>query len=410
MFYYELFEKLESMSGRKDKENLIKENWSEDLKQIFIRVFDYNRQSYTNKIMKLSDFGTVNDFTHEQQTICLSRDIVKLFDYMNASGSACNVNKHMVAWYLDHINEVQAKWDKRILKKDLKIGISESSLNKMYDDFIPTFEVMLCKTVESVDNLVFPIIAQPKLDGMRCVMIDGMLISRNGRTVPNTNLIKHLSNLLKETNYVFDGELYSHELTFNDIMSQVMNDDAELHPSIKYTVYDTMTKSEWEAQKCNTIYNDRWQRITSFVANQPNCEWIGGKVCSSVIELNDYYQECLANKYEGIMVKGRNGLYGWKRVDQSIMGKIKPSEEYDCKIIDIKEGTGKYEKNFGAFIVDNNGVSVNVGSGYTDEERNKFWSQKADLLGQWISVKCQEVTPDGSLRFPVFVRLRDSKD
>lgn len=410
MEYYELFEKLEGIKGRKDKEELIKENWSEELKQIFIRVFDYNRQSYTNKIMKLSDFGTVNDFTHEQQTVCFSRDIVKLFDYMSVSGSACNINKHMVAWYLDHINEVQAKWDKRILQKDLKIGISENSLNKIYDDFIPTFEVMLCKAVENVDDLVFPIIAQPKLDGMRCVMVDGVLISRNGRTIPNTNLLKHLSDLLKETNYVFDGELYSHELTFNEIMSQVMNEDVELHPSIKYTIYDTMTKSEWKAQKCETEYNSRWQRIYSFTHTKSNCVWIGGKIINSTVELNDYYQECLSEGYEGIMVKGLKGLYEWKRVKQKIMGKIKPSETHDLKIINFEEGRGRNEKSLGALICDFGGISVKVGGGYDDEQRKEFWADRANLLGRWIEAKCQEVTPDGSLRFPIFVRFRDSKD
>jgi DNA ligase-1 len=404
MNYCELFEKLESISGRKDKEKLIKENWSEELKQIFLRVYDYNRQSYTNKFI---DFSTTDHNEIEDRDF---KNIVELFDHLNEQGSASNLNKYYVWSYLDDLkNDLQYKWDKKILTKDLKIGVSEKTLNKLFEPFIPTFEVMLAKKVENIDELKFPLIVQPKLDGIRCLKVGKALIGRNGKAIANEKLQELLKNLIKEENYIFDGELYSHELTFNDILSQINSDSKELHPSIKYVVYDLLTKQEWEKQKCETNYSTRWVRIKSFVNLKQNCEWIGGIEVNNVFELKEYYEKCLSEDYEGVMVKSPEGRYEWKRVKENVMGKIKPSETFDCRIVDIKQGSGKYENNFGAFIVDFDGVRVNVGSGYSDLQRKEFWNKKELLINKWIEVKAQEKTVDGSLRFPIFLRIRDDK-
>lgn len=411
MKYYELFEKLESMSGRKDKEKLIKENWSEELKQIFLRVYDYNRQSYTNKFIDLDSITEYPELNKEDLAIIENHNIVELFDFLSKRGSACNWNKYVVACYFDEIykNSIQHKWDKRILLKDLKIGISQKTLNKLFEPFIPVFDVMLANKVENIDELEFPIIAQPKLDGIRCLKVGKSLIGRNGKFISNIKLYEFLQSIIQEENYIFDGELYSHELTFNDILSQINSDDKELHPSIRYTIYDLITKTEWENKKCTTKYYDRWQRILSFVHNKENMVWIGGKIVNSVKELNDYYEECLKDGFEGIMIKDLNGLYEWKRVKQNVMGKIKPSEDHDVIIKGFQEGEGRNEKSLGAFICDFNGVSVKVGSGFDDKQRKEYWENRNTLLDTWVTVKAQEITKDGSLRFPVFVRFRDAK-
>jgi ATP-dependent DNA ligase len=73
-------------------------------------------------------------------------------------------------------------------------------------------------------------------------------------------------------------------------------------------------------------------------------------------------------------------------------------------------GTGKNANRLGNFIVDVDGVKVNVGEGITDKQRDEFWQNKNKLIGKIIEVKFQEKTPDGSLRFPRFVRHRMDKE
>jgi DNA ligase-1 len=87
---------------------------------------------------------------------------------------------------------------------------------------------------------------------------------------------------------------------------------------------------------------------------------------------------------------------------------MKPSITEDLKIVDVQEGTGKYLGRLGAIIVEREGVKINVGSGFKDEERCII-QEASQFIGKIVEVKYDSLTPDKSLRFPRFVRLREDK-
>ena len=65
----------------------------------------------------------------------------------------------------------------------------------------------------------------------------------------------------------------------------------------------------------------------------------------------------------------------------------------------------------GGFNIElDSGKQLKVGSGFKEHERIQFWNDREKLPGRWIKVQYNEVTPDGSLRFPVFLHLRDDKE
>ena len=74
------------------------------------------------------------------------------------------------------------------------------------------------------------------------------------------------------------------------------------------------------------------------------------------------------------------------------------------------EGTGKHSEKLGSVCIDFNGVDVSIGSGFSDDLREKIWSDQSSFIGRTIEVRYQEVTPDGSLRFPTFVCFRNDRD
>ena len=78
-------------------------------------------------------------------------------------------------------------------------------------------------------------------------------------------------------------------------------------------------------------------------------------------------------------------------------------------ITGFQEGTGKYKGTLGALICDYNGVTVDVGSGFSDKIRKNFWAHRKDLLNITVEIQGQEKTEDGSIRFPVFIQLRSDK-
>jgi DNA ligase-1 len=116
--------------------------------------------------------------------------------------------------------------------------------------------------------------------------------------------------------------------------------------------------------------------------------------------------------YEGIMIKSLDAPYQCKRVDAWM--KWKPTITVDLTIVGFEEGTGRNAGRLGAIIyegVDNKrDIRVNVGTGYSDQDREDFWAQRAQLMGMIGEVEADAVTQnqDGtySLRFPRHVRFR----
>jgi DNA ligase-1 len=116
--------------------------------------------------------------------------------------------------------------------------------------------------------------------------------------------------------------------------------------------------------------------------------------------------------YEGIMIKSMDAPYECKRSD--FWMKWKPTITVDLNIVGFEQGTGRNENRLGAIIcegVDNDRtIRVNVGSGFSDSNRDEYWLRRDTLLGDVVEVEADAVTQnqDGSysLRFPRFVRFR----
>jgi ATP-dependent DNA ligase len=131
---------------------------------------------------------------------------------------------------------------------------------------------------------------------------------------------------------------------------------------------------------------------------------------SDVIKLS---QQFLNEGYEGAIVKNKYGMYTFDRSDAWI--KIKPSrlgKDIDVPIVGVTEGKGRLAGSVGNILVSYNGVVSGVGTGMSDVVRKKMWNlhQNGLLVGMLSEVAVQEVTPDGALRFPVFMRLREDRE
>jgi DNA ligase-1 len=93
---------------------------------------------------------------------------------------------------------------------------------------------------------------------------------------------------------------------------------------------------------------------------------------------------------------------------------MKPFIEVSLEVREIEEGTGRNQGRLGAFVCegvdDGRHIRVNVGSGFTDSNRDDFWSQRSDIIGSIVEVRADAVTQnqDGSysLRFPRFKTFR----
>jgi DNA ligase-1 len=162
------------------------------------------------------------------------------------------------------------------------------------------------------------------------------------------------------------------------------------------------------------------EHLRERLTHLPNIKIVQGiEVDLSTAEGHDqmrrYAEDQVAAGYEGIMIKDLQAPYECKRASHWM--KWKPTITVDLEVINVEEGTGRNLGRLGALVCEgsDNGrtITVNVGSGFSDIDRDSFWDAHingGNLVGQVVEVEADVVTQnkDGtySLRFPRFVRFR----
>ena len=229
---------------------------------------------------------------------------------------------------------------------------------------------------------------QPKLDGVRLIWDGKEAISRNGKPILG---VPELINSLKGLPPL-DGELYSHSINFQSIVGSVRRSKNVLeNTDIQYHIYDMPITNEHFFSRYTELSKltlpDRCVRVETVFNNN----------------IDEYYKQCLDNGYEGIMVRNQFGFY--KEGRSSDLLKLKPIDEMEVIIVDIQEGEGKYKGSLGALIRETNGKQVGIGSGFSDAQRDKFYSNPP--IGKTVTINYQGLTNDLIPRFPRFKGIRD---
>jgi len=290
---------------------------------------------------------------------------------------------------------------------------------------------MLAGKVEDINKLTYPLIASPKLDGIRCLMVDGLPVSRKLKRIPNVYICGFLGAGQKMYTG-FDGELMIPGKPFNEISSAVMSEDGT-PTSFEYCVFDTWDNPE-------VPYARRLITLAERVGNLPgklglHIKVIESKVIESVEDLLQYEEDCLWLGYEGVMVRSVDGRYKYGRstTNEGILLKLKRFEDSEAVIIGAIEeqhngnaaevdNLGRTKRSshkagltgkgvLGAFKLRNaQGIEFEVGTGFTAEQRQLYWQGLDMLLGKTVVYKHQ---PSGALdkpRFPVFKGFRHKDD
>jgi DNA ligase-1 len=121
-----------------------------------------------------------------------------------------------------------------------------------------------------------------------------------------------------------------------------------------------------------------------------------------------FYDKCLKNGCDGVVLKHHHSMYEFKRTKTWL--KVKPEHTVDGKVVGVRVGKLKYAGILGALVFEPEGSTVitNV-SGMTDEQRHYWWTHQYAIVGKTIEVKCRGIHPTGKLIEPRFVRIREDK-
>ena len=313
---------------------------------------------------------------------------------------------------------------RRILLKDMRCGVSEKTINNVanknnFENYqIPVFACQLAQDVENhKKKLIGKKILEIKLDGVRAISIlypSGKvdIFSRNGKELHNFDHIKDiLKESIKDKNIkaptVLDGEIISDN--FQNLMKQIhrkvtiQNSDASLY------LFDILPFEDFEKGFYKVSYSRRSEELiewyNSFIVDKKKIQIIDKKS----VDLDNvdgkelfkqFNKDSIVKGYEGIMIKDPDSFYECKRSTTWL--KSKPFIEISLKVIDFEEGTGRNTGRLGAIIAEGEDegkfFKINVGSGFTDEQRLQYWGEKKNLIGQIVEVRADSISKseDGS--------------
>ena len=425
-----VIEKLEADNSRLAKEAVLAEAMKEGLDEFF--------EGVRWALDKLHTFGLkqVPEKEDDSGQGLAWKPFTELADALYRRELTGNAARDAVKLAMDIATKDQ--WNgfyRRILIKDLRCGVSEKTVNKVAKKFpqykVPVFECMLAHDGANHESkIIGKKLVEPKLDGVRCVtVIDNeqqtvTQYTRNGKVLENfTHITEALSREIDTfaRSYVLDGEVVSH--SFQDLMKQVHRKDNVQAQDAKLMVFDIIPLVEFKqgisvmGQRRRSNFLKTYQKLfddLKCIEIVPQREF-DLDVMTDEIEFKDYNKEMVEAGYEGIMIKDPDAKYECKRSTSWL--KQKPFIEVSLEIREVEEGTGRNLGRLGAVVCegvdDEKEIKVNVGSGFTDSDRDTYWDARDSLIGQVVEVRADAVTrnQDGtySLRFPRFLRFRGFK-
>ena len=408
--------KLQSIRGSNAKQAFIKEhnldNWfTQFLYYALNPLFTYNVSEKTLSNLDVPD-----------GELALFDSIFECCDYLSRLRGLDDATLRQVKLLLKKCEPEERELYIKLLSKTLRLGITAKSVNKAIPNLIPTWEVQQSFPIDS-----YPLEPDTefwltqKLNGVRATFYQGRLRGRSGAEFKGLEYITKEIMFAALAGFTLDGELTLKEkgnLSDNEafrVATGIINSDTDDKSGICYTIFDVIPTQFFESNEKRLNYSVRRLVLDELAKSLKDVESVSvlpvlyhGKDQDQIPILLDKMVE---EDKEGLMV---NLDVPYQRKRHRGILKVKRFYTMDLPIVRCEEGTGRLSGTLGSVVVDFKGNEVNVGTGFSDEQRATFWNDRDNLVGKLCEVKYKEVssdkkTGDESLQFPVFVGIRDDK-
>lgn len=283
---------------------------------------------------------------------------------------------------------------------------------------------MLATKAPDLDKLRYPVLASPKLDGIRCLTPNGEAVSRNGKPIANDYIRNMLESLTELAD--LDGELVTLDVLgnvkpFNEVSGDVMRKSGT--PDFEFLVFDCF-------QDMGASFASRLERAQYVCQGYECVKVVPHVVCKDAAELQKFEQYCVDHGYEGVMTRDPEGKYKQGRSTAREQGllKVKRFADAEGKIVgfaeqmentNAKDENGKRgqaqaglvpKNTLGALVLETQWGVMEVGSGFNEEMRRNIWLYPEKYMGQIITFTYQPSGMKDKPRFPVFKGFRDLRD
>ena len=285
--------------------------------------------------------------------------------------------------------------------------------------------MLLPSEMPDLDKIKYPVYVTPKLDGIRCLIDQGVALSRTLKPIPNKQIQAWASHHASDLQGM-DGELIVGEPTsstvYRDTNSFVMSHD-------KVGEFSFYQFDYWDEPEMPYSYRIESADLVDRVV------FLESSLIESKSELLSYEEKMLELGYEGVIIRNPEGKYKYGRctLKENNAFKLKRFEDAEAIIVGFEEEmhngneaetnelgrtkrstakaglTGK--GTLGSFICrTSDNIDFNIGSGFDQQDRVNFWENKESLMGKLVKYKHFPIGVKDKPRHPIFLGFRDTID
>lgn len=373
----------------------------------------------------------IKKLTPKTNTVLESTEELEFFtvlDQLNNRTVTGNNALSLVNSFLSGCTPEESDLFQRCINKDPDCGVSIATVNSVWNNLIPD-DVKLCKaesySLKNLEYIHYPAYSQTKMDGARCLAFvenNVATLKSSGQKVFHGLDTVEANAILVGNNVVLDGELLVYDdedhvlprklgngIISKSISNTISSDEAE---HVHYVIWDIIPLEEYKKGKGSHPYSYTMTELRS-IPILSNIHAIRYIMVHNYDEAFEHFQKMVAQGEEGTILKNLDFHWQGKRIHDLVKMKIEISNTLKVtKLFPGSVGT-KYEKSLGSIeCVSSDGkVTVNVGSGFSDEQRNSYTEK--DLLDKYVEVCSNGLikAEDGSysLYLPRFTEIRFDK-
>ena len=319
-----------------------------------------------------------------------------------------------------------------ILDRDLRMGASLTSILKIIPNIVPTFKVALAHPYQPnrVNFQTETWYGSRKLDGVRCICRkEGNSItffSRNGKE------FETLGNLENEIlkipgNFILDGEICivdeNGKEDFQGIMKEIRRKDHTIK-NPKFLVFDYLSLEQFDTQgECpnNSKLSIRLSILDIVLSeNKINTKFIESIpqiIIKDEEQFTEMVKEAEREGYEGIMLRNNISYEGTRSHNLLKVKKFYDAEYTVLKTVNgiirwIENGVTVERETLSSIIIEHKGCLVSVGSGFSKDQRERYYNSPEELIGKTVTIQffeeSQNQTGGYSLRFPVVKHIYEN--
>jgi DNA ligase-1 len=442
---FDIFEGIEATTSRTSKEDLLnsgKDN--EILKNLLVLTYNPFIIFGIKKDPKADNFGDEDEPEYEYNYKVLMQLLGRLQSRTVTGKAAINE----LTDFLANCTDREYKWYLKVIQRDLKIGITDKTINKIWKGLVPQFTCALANSWEP-KKTPKRFVADTKLDGYRCLAFNYEdrveLRSRNGHLLEGyAGIEKDVSDYLPK-GFMYDGEIIGRNNSFNDIQKSAFK-KGEADKDGILSVFDVTSIEEFENNDFKVTYEGRiafLDQITDILEGARSLARVYPKgpyenTEEGMASFFDIHAENVARGEEGTMMKNLDALYKMDKSNNIL--KIKDFYDFDAVVTGVYEGHegGQFEGTLGGIYVEvsseeiekqlpindpkhtkklpyikNHTYEAKVGSGFSIPDRLRIWNNPNEIIGKTVQLQLQEMTIDKKgepdLRFATLVCVRNDK-